>query len=209
VKSYIDRLERKVNKYAEPKQRDELSKSTEPFANAIINSKEMITDATVANVSAVIAAFPDLVSNALDDHYTREVVNAIPGYVKRTMALPGLTAARLPSKVTNGYLKEAVHTYVLGLPQACVALSRVALEQALKEALGRQLSGEFVRFQDLLQEARRWNILDKRTEAIARAVANAGNEVLHEKPIDLDKAYDVLTKVGGLLEHIYSGEGKF
>jgi hypothetical protein len=111
--------------------------------------------------------------------------------------------------VTNGYLKEAVRTYILGLPQASVALCRAALEQVLKESLGLQLTGAFISFQELLEEARKWNVLDTATEDMARDVGKAGGEVMHEKPTDLHKAGEILTKVRGLLQHIYSVEGRF
>ncbi|MGO8720799.1 MAG: hypothetical protein ACLQMO_16535 [Acidobacteriaceae bacterium] len=48
-----------------------------------------------------------------------------------------------------------------------------------------QLSGDFIAFQDLLKESRKWNIFDQTMEAVARDVANAGDEVMHEKPPDL------------------------
>src|SRR5664280_1280372 len=131
------------------------------------------------------------------------------GYVKWTLQLSRLEAKRPPSNVTNGYLKEAVRTYILGLPQASVALCRAALEQALKESLGLQLTGVFITFQELLKEATKWNVLDGATEEMARDVANAGDEVMHEKPTDLSKAGEILTKVRGLLQHIYSVEGGF
>jgi Domain of unknown function (DUF4145) len=137
------------------------------------------------------------------------MLEAVPGYVRRILALSRLDANRLPSGVTNGYLKEAVRTYILGLPQASVALCRAALEQALKESLGRQSSGEFIAFQDLLNEFRKWNILDRTRAATARHVANAGDEVLHEKPTNLATAERVLADVRGLLQHIYSVDGRF
>ena len=71
--------------------------------------------------------------------------------VKRLMKLSRLEALRLPSKVTNGYLREAVRTYIFGFPQASIALSRAALEQALKENLGHQLSGEFRNMDELFK----------------------------------------------------------
>jgi hypothetical protein len=40
-----------------------------------------------------------------------------PGYVTRLLELSRLQGSVIPSEVTNGYLREAVRTYVLGLPQ--------------------------------------------------------------------------------------------
>jgi len=123
---------------------------------------------------------PEMIRFFLDRHFTCEVVRAVPGYVERTVQLSRLQGLNLPSKTTNSYLREAVRTYILDLPQASVALSRAAMEQALKERLGRQLSGDFVTFQKLLEEARKWNILDRTMELCARDVANAGDNVMHE-----------------------------
>jgi len=66
-------------------------------------------------------------------------VDAVPGYVSRIMQLSRLEGTMIPSDITNGYMREAARTYIYGLPLATVALSRAALEQALKEKLGKQL----------------------------------------------------------------------
>ncbi len=193
-------------------ERNEASKNrrlVEAIVEVVVRSREMIADKKLEAVEVLVAASPDLIAHFLDDYFTREVINAVPGYVERMLQLSALRAERLPSSVTNGYLKEAVRTYVLGLPQASVALCRAALEQALKESLGLQLSGMFISFQELLKEARKWNILDDVTEDMARDLANAGDEVMHERPTDLPKAKDILTKARGLLQHIYSIEGRF
>jgi hypothetical protein len=79
---------------------------------------------------------PDLVAEFLDQHYTGEAVNSVRGYVDRTIELSHMKAERTPSEVTNIYLQEATRTYIIGFPLACVALSRSALEQSLKESLG-------------------------------------------------------------------------
>jgi hypothetical protein len=60
------------------------------------------------------------------------------------MKLSHLQAQEVPSQVTNTYVQEAVRTYILGLPLASVALSRAAMEQALKEGLGYQGTRVFV-----------------------------------------------------------------
>jgi len=46
-------------------------------------------------------------------------------------------------------------------------------------------------FQDLLEEARKWNILDATMEMWAGDVANGGDEVMHEKPTTLPRALEV------------------
>jgi len=51
------------------------------------------------------------------------------------MELSRLEGSRIPSSVTNGYLREAVRTYILGLPQASIALCRAALNRPSKRIL--------------------------------------------------------------------------
>jgi hypothetical protein len=175
----------------------------------LISSREALTDNKLAIIDKLVQSTPELIADFLDSRFTRDVIDAVPGYVKRIMQLSRLEGAAIPSNVTNGYMREAVRTYVFGLAQASTALSRAALEQALKERLGMQLSGDFIKFQDLLKEARKWNILDDVMEQCARDVANAGDDVMHDRPANLSKALEVLDKLRGLFRHIYSTEGHY
>jgi hypothetical protein len=79
----------------------------------------------------------------------------------------------------------------------------------LKERLGRQVSGEYISWHDLVKEARKWKLLDRTTEEMARDIANAGDEVLHEKPMDMNKAETVVINARRLIQQIYSTEGSF
>lgn len=194
---------------SERQQAEEHRRMVALIVETIVSSRETITDAKLKAVEEFLAAIPEWVEDYLDDRFTREAVAAVPGCVDRLLKLSRLEAEHLPSEVTNGYLREATRTYILGLPQATVALCRAALEQALKDRLGRQLSGSFITWQELLKEARKWNLLDKATEAMARDVANAGDEVLHEKPADWKKAEEIVLDTRGLIQQIYSTEGSF
>jgi hypothetical protein len=125
VQSYIDSLDWESDRNIPPEEREEALKNrrlVEFIVKTTIRSREMITGAKLEAVEQLIAASPDLIADFLDDYFTREVISAVPGYVNRTLQLSQLEAERLPSNVTNGYLKEAVRTYILGLPQASVAL---------------------------------------------------------------------------------------
>ncbi|MFZ3264884.1 MAG: DUF4145 domain-containing protein [Terriglobales bacterium] len=175
----------------------------------IVASRETLTDVKFTSIDKLVQTNPGLIESFLDDRFTRELISKIPGYVDRTLQFSRLHAPDIPSSVTNSYLSEAVRAYILGLPQASVALGRAALEQGLKERLGRQQSGEFVTFQELLKDAKKWNVLDRTMELCAREVANAGDLVMHEKPATLSEALDVLIKLRGLLEHIYSVDGHY
>lgn len=175
----------------------------------IVQSRESLSDGKFKTIELLVLNVPELVAEFLDDYFTRDVLSAVSGYVNRTMQLSRLQASGRASDTTNGYLREAVRTYIFGLPQASVALSRAALEQALKERMALQLSGEFIKFQDLLKEARKWNLLDAEMEQRARDIANAGDDVMHEKPTNLSKALEVLNKLRDVLQHVFSVEGHY
>jgi hypothetical protein len=180
-----------------------------------INSRETITDKKLEPdvmgqlEHVLLNSKDDLLEYFLDDHFTRTALMSVSECVNRILQLSRLDSLRVPSVVTNGYLREATRTYIFGFPQASVALSRATLEQAIKETLGRQGHRDFISFQKLLEEARRCNVLDDAMERCASEVAKAGNDVMHERPTTLDEAFDVLSKLRGLLKHIYSAEGGF
>lgn len=179
---------------------------TEVIADDLIKTRETITDSKLEMLEELVKSDPELVKGLLDDRFTRNIVSEIPGYVSRTLQLSRLDSTRLPSTVTNGYLREAVRTYIFGLPQASVALSRAALEQALKEGIGYQSSKTFVKMNDLLEEAECAGVIDGANRQSAREVANAADEVLHENPTTLPKSFEVLIKLRGILQFIYSNE---
>lgn len=179
---------------------------TEVIADVLIKTRETITDSKLEMLEELVKSDPELVKGLLDDRFTRNIVSEIPGYVSRTLQLSRLDSTRLPSTVTNGYLREAVRTYIFGLPQASVALSRAALEQALKEGIGYQSSKTFVKMNDLLEEAECAGVIDGANRQSAREVANAADEVLHENPTTLPKSFEVLIKLRGILQFIYSNE---
>lgn len=132
----------------------EARKIVEVIVSEVIKSRETLSEGRLRTIENLVRSDPGLIAHFLDEYFTREVIDAVPGYVRRTLELSPLEAADTPSKVTNTYIREATRTYILGLPQASIALCRAALEQGLKERLGRQRSGEFIKFQDLLTENR-------------------------------------------------------
>jgi predicted translin family RNA/ssDNA-binding protein len=169
----------------------------------VIDSRETFTDGKLASIEKLVDQMPEAIESFLDDHYTRKLVTAVPGYVRRTLELSRLEGSRVPSKTTNSYLREAVRTYIFGFPQASIALSRAALEQALKEQLGHQGRQIFLKMEQLLDEAEGARIIDSVIRQTAREVADEADAVLHEKPSELIKAYNCLLKLRGVLTHVY------
>jgi len=172
----------------------------------LIKAREGVTDGKWEAIERVVELAPETIENWLDERFTRDVLIEVPEYVQRTLQLSRMKCTMLPSKVTNGYLREAVRTYILGLPQASVALSRAALEQALKEGIGYQSTGTFIQMNELLNEAETADVIDHANRELARQVADAADDVLHEMPTTLSAALDVLVKMRGVLQFIYSRE---
>jgi hypothetical protein len=67
-----------------------------------------------------------------------------------------------------------------------------------------QGAATFVTMNNLLKKAAQSGVIDEVIRQAARAIANEADTVLHEKPADLSKAYDVLLMLRGVLQHIYA-----
>jgi hypothetical protein len=129
--------------------------------------------------------------------------------VKRLTKMSKLNALRNPSVQSAIYIQEAARTYIYGFMQSSTAMSRAALEQALKEQLAHQGTGAFIDFQALVDKAKKWNILGKNMARAVRESAKKADRVLHEAPTDESGAFEVLCDVRALLQKIYDSEGGF
>lgn len=149
----------------------------------------------------------------LDDIYCRELLRAVPEMVRVTLKLRALPSLEF---TTNSdpqgsrekpewwlYLRESANCLRLGLSQASVALARAAVEARLREAYA-QLPGNKayaarnVKFDDLISNlSNLFNLskgaagLSPEEESWARCVQQAGNNVLHDRPIDAEEALRV------------------
>lgn len=212
IQVYIDSLDSEEQfdiSDLSPEERQQLEigrKAVELVVDDLISSRETLTDNRLASFVKLVEDNPEFTNDILDERFTRDFIDSVPGCVKRILQLSRLESSRIPSKITNGYLQEAVRAYILGLPQASVALSRVAMEQALKENLGYQSTRRFVKMNNLLDEAEGAGVIDPTTRMAARAVADEADDVLHERPTSLDKAFDVLVNLRGILQHLYDAD---
>lgn len=205
--AYIDHLDFEATHSLDPDEQEDEEKTRrviEIIVKNIVQSRESFVGTRLRKIETLVQDSREFVEFFLDDYFTREVLESVQGLVRRTMSLSRLEAERQPTHTTSVFLREATRTYVMGFPQASVALSRAALEQALKEVLGYQLSGTFIDFQALLKDARRWNVLDDEHLRTARMLAKHGDEVLHNKPTTEDRALRVLTDLRNLLRYVYS-----
>lgn len=184
-----DRLRRIFRKIA-----DQILKSREGYTEGDWNALERIA----------IELDRDSIEEQLDEILTRRMLGDMKKMVKRFGNLSRLETMTAPSETTAIYLKEAVRTYVNGLPQASAAMSRAALEQALKEKPGVQGKSVFIKFQDLVTRAKDHKILDSLAEKQARNAAEMANDVLHRNVTDSPGALNILIEVRGVLQHVYS-----
>jgi hypothetical protein len=125
--------------------------------------------------------------------------------VARTLMLAQLSASSAASQQTNRYVREATKCYIYGLPMSSVAMSRAALEQSLKDRLGKQGDGDRdTTFGELVTAAQKWRILDSTDARAAKDLADKCNLLLHEKPMERDKAFEVLVAIRSLIQKIFS-----
>jgi len=180
------------------------------IAERVRVSKEEFSDSGESADDFILAlkelseASPELFASDLDTMYVREVVAAVPQYVARTLQLSGLPAGRKPKEVVGRYLSEAVRSYVFGFPLAAIALSRAALEQAIKECMTGPPVGTSLK--DKIDQVVEQLGLDHATARLAMDVATAGNNVLHQRPVRLTEAFDVLIKMRKFLEALYASD---
>lgn len=181
----------------------------ERIAEEIIAAREGFTDEKFAILEKALRDDAEITECEIDRVLTCRALEKIPEMVTRLTQVSKLTALRIPSVQTAIYIREAARTYFYGFMQSSTAMSRAALEQALKEQLALQGTGTFIDFQDLVGEATKWNILGTNMARAVRDTAKKADRVLHEVPTDEGGAFEVLSEVRALLQKIYDSEGGF
>ena len=143
---------------------------------------------------------------AVDEHYSRETVNAIPAIVERFLSLKPVLAGRVPGAEAGVYLREATRCYLYGFFQGSTALCRAALEAGINELLQRRFGGpSSVDLVEKLRQLERFHLLDAATTNDAHAVRKAGGSVLHKSPTPVKVAFDTLVKTRAVLVRLYKG----
>jgi hypothetical protein len=178
------------------------------IVQALISTRETMRSGDFTVFDQFAGENREIVDGLLDSHYAIVGLKQIRSIVDRTMKLAQLRSRQTPSAQTNRYIQEAARAFINGLPMASIAMSRAALEQALKEVLGRQGDGRYIEFRKLVDDAKRWNILGATGENAARDLARECNDLLHEKPTDSDEeAFRILAAIRSLIQEIYSADG--
>jgi hypothetical protein len=196
----------------QPSERDRIARSyLERVAETIIEAREAFTgdQFSVLGVSdcdweKALQNEPEIVEEEMDRVLSCQLLQDVPAMVKRYIRLSKLNAVGFPSEQTAAYIREAAQVYAHGFFQASAAMSRAAVEQALKERLGIQGGGGRISFKDLVNRAETANVLDSAVAQQARDLAKEANTVLHERSTDEDRAYQVLIAARGLMQHVYS-----
>lgn len=148
----------------------------------------------------------------LNQYYSRDLLREVPAMVERTQKLSQLILSGIEDKGSFVYLREAANCYILGLPQAAIALSRAAVEAHLRNALGKVFGGSAVRgagLKELVNDyARRGQLLSSEGRKRANKVRVAGDDVLHEKPADSGSALEVLEAARAVILELEGKKGR-
>jgi hypothetical protein len=143
-----------------------------------VRTKIPALEALFAERNKVLTQF---LEGHFDECYTRQLLERIPKMVSRTMGLSLMLPRKMPSSATNMYLKEATRSYILGLWQGSIALSRAAVEHGLREETSK-LNLKNPAFYELITAATRLRLLDDEHAKMASQVERMGNQVLHGTP---------------------------
>jgi hypothetical protein len=131
----------------------------------------------------------------LDEVYCRDLLQEIPRFVERTLALSKLSLAGIAKGESLVYLREAASCYIYGLPQAAIALARAAVEVHVRAKaaaiLGRSTVAE-MDLRELIDDRRLAGAFGCDLKGKAHEVRIAANRVLHEEPATSDDAFRVV-----------------
>ncbi len=133
-------------------------------------------------------------STMLDQVYTRDLLTAVPEYVKRTQCLKTMTLAGMQKSDAVAYVREAANCYIHGLYQASVALARSALELQLRARVAKLVGQQAASASDLNGLLERYGprFLDKDGLRDAGSIRKAGNDVLHAGATTSERALAIL-----------------
>lgn len=183
----------------------QLIESRESFTDGDFHLLDLGSDLDRLDLEKGVLNDSGIFEMELDGVLSRQILENMSVMVTRLILLSKLEGLQTPSSQTAVYIREAAQTYVYGFMQASAAMSRAAVEQALKEKLGLQSSGDRVGFQKLVNAAEKKKILDSSAAEQARNYfAPEANAVLHHGPADDKTTLRILDVARGLLRHIYS-----
>jgi hypothetical protein len=132
----------------------------------------------------------------LDELYSRDLLREVPKIVERTRSLSQVALSNVLERESFVYLREAANCYILGLPQAAVALARAAIEVPLRSAASQQFGaaavGDAGLFKIIDDYAVRGRLLSRTGLNLAHKVRIAADTVLHEQATTTDNALETI-----------------
>lgn len=140
----------------------------------------------------------------LDEVYCRELLVGVNGFVNRTRQLRNMVLVSTDDEAFV-YLRQAATCYIFGLADAAIALSRAALESALKSRTAPIFGLKAVRraeLHELIEYATRGRVLPRDVRPLVESIQREGNDVLHAKSADLDTARTVLDACRSVLSRL-------
>lgn len=174
----------------------------------IIECLEGFSDEQTARwLADSIQTDPERVATIFDDFYTRDFLKKVENIVDRTMKLSAMAPKATPDSGVNLFLREASRCLIHGFWNSSVALSRAALELALKQQLKSRLAGHIPTEDDLqwlLEYANQFKVIDDARFELGDKVRKTGNKVLHGSQADQDLAWETLWAVRGVMKVIYA-----
>lgn len=162
-----------------------------------------------AVITAILRKYRrDHLESSLDDYYVRKALKDAPKLVQRTLQLETIATQEIPLTDVTFYLQEATRCYIYGFWAASVALSRAALEQALKEAVTKASGSPTfeAKLSKLVESAQRLRLADPATLSLVDQVRMAGNRAVHNRASDQCEAWDTLTAMRAVILDLYKGQ---
>jgi len=153
-------------------------------------------------LSALLGPSPEVRQRLFDEHYSKALLERIQGMALRTDAVPVLRTREPICRGASLYLREATRSYILGLWDAAVALSRAALEEALEDRI-RKLLGPMSGLDELIKAADRKRLIHRDAVSAAQRLQRLGNIVLHERQGTEDEALASVRDIRVVLRHLY------
>ena len=151
---------------------------------------------------------------SLDQVYCRDLLRAVPGMVERTRTLAQLTLSEIRDSRSFVYLREAANCFILGFPQAAIALSRAAIEASLKSTAAKHLprsavdaAGLYELINDFAARGKP-PLLSPTLRKSANKVRVSGDDVLHGKPADSGSALEVIEAARAVILELEGKKGR-
>ena len=200
VQEHIDFLDEDKDDEGDEKER----RTVEKLLRLTVSSLEGFSPQGIQTVLSIFKKDAEQWRWAVDNFYTREVVEGVHGIVNRFLRLTPVLVGVVPDSEVNVYLREASRCFIYGFFQASIALSRAALETGLNDHLRKKLRKvPEVELAKNIGQAARLKLVSPAAASLASGVRIAAREVLHRKPAKENNAFDVLVQSRVFLMELY------